>query len=355
MNSVTADIIALFIAAVVPPVGVYYVTRGILGMLGKIGAPIDNGLKKMSKAGQEKAMQGRIGEFAEDQKRRKEVRRFQGRAGNGALSQWGRDEKRSGTLRGRAATWLGTRQKAFDERYGSAVGGTRGAALATQGIHKAFDEDVSAYKTTMSDKTNDELLEMMEDTSLSEEQRAAAAGLVMSRSHRGSHIKALRIAGKQMRNGDAKEKSIMSSVQKQMASDMKARPWALGDEESGKLLTGQYSGDIDDAVRSRAGGKLSASGLANMDPDEMKMVHSAAMKKAGEGGLTDEQAANVVQKIREARNNPQLNDLIKPEAAKLHDEILARHGHLVPELNTATPVVANGAPNATPGNDDYQI
>ena len=117
MNSVTADIIALFIAAVVPPVGVYYVTRGILGMLGKIGAPIDSGLKKIGKAGQEKAMQGRIGEFAEDQKRRKEVRKFQRRAGNGALAQWGRDEKRSGTLRGRAATWLGTRQKAFDERY----------------------------------------------------------------------------------------------------------------------------------------------------------------------------------------------------------------------------------------------
>ncbi|AHB42184.1 hypothetical protein RAAC3_TM7C00001G0322 [Candidatus Saccharibacteria bacterium RAAC3_TM7_1] len=219
----------------------------------------------------------------------------------------------------------------------------RAAAVATQGIHKQFDDDVSAFKTTLTSASNDQLIGMISDTALSSEQRAAAAGLVMSRSHRESHIRALDIATKLMNEadttGNSKEVEALSSVQKQMAYDMKDKPWALGDQATGQLVEGKLGQvmhdsdgkimkdakgnplrvtDMQEEINKRVGTKLSAASLASMNPDEMKRIHKAALN----GELNDSQKASLKTAINEARSNPQINNLIKPEAKVLHDAIL---------------------------------
>ena len=219
----------------------------------------------------------------------------------------------------------------------------RAAAVATQGIHKQFDDDVSAFKTTLTSASNDQLIDMISNTALSSEQRAAAAGLVMSRSHRESHIRALDVATKLMNKadtaGNSGEVETLSSVQKQMAYDMKDKPWALGDQATGQLVEGKLGQvmhdsdgkimkdargkplrvtDMQEEINKRVGTKLSAASLANMNPDEMKRIHKAAIT----GQLNDAQKASLKTAINEARSNPQINNLIKPEAKDLHDAIL---------------------------------
>src|SRR5690606_19297851 len=77
--------------------------------------------------------------------------------------------------------------------------------------------------------------------------------------------------------------------------------------------------------------KMSAASVANMNPDETRRIYEDAISQQG---LKDDQAVSLVTAIREARDNPQMNALIKPEARIMHDKILARYGDRVDQLSS---------------------
>ena len=213
----------------------------------------------------------------------------------------------------------------FDRsRLGKYVGGDRGAAFATEAEHKIFNEEVGRQKSTLSGMKNEDLLKILEDGTGSTEYQAAAAGIVMSRDHRESHLKALDIAGR--RGKDSKDGAI-GDIQKQMSADMKDKPFALGDRAAGALQTGNYGknpadstdGDISGSLKERVGTKLSAANLASMNPDEMNAIHALATS----GSLSSDELKNLKAQITLARGNEQLKGLIKPQATSQHDDILS--------------------------------
>lgn len=308
---------------------------------------------------------GRWGEAKTARHARKQLRQVNRRLGNGRLATLGKSRAAQGRVGGGTMAFIGAAGSKFDKTAaGRYLGGSRGQAAATSALFKEFDEEVSRQKTLASGRSNEDLLKDLESGKGGDEYQAAIAGVIMSRSHRESHLKALDIMGK--RNtaaeaaGDQKELETVSNIQKQMSQDMKSKPWALGDQATGQLVNGTYGrktnhegieqeqyGDIEKELEHRIGTKLSASSLANMDPDEMKRISAAA-----DSGLDDVKATSLVKAIREARANPQLDGLIKPEARQQHDRILEKYGSLVPEAPStsapATPATGGTtAPSAT--------
>ena len=345
-GDLVTQIMALGIMAV-PLFAVPIVLKGAMAATGTVGARLSNLQDRANRNALNAAKSGRLGEAKAAHDRSRQNRRFARRRGEGRLAQWG--ERNSDSRVGRAAQWIGTRQRAFDESsMGQKLGGTRGAALATQGMHKQFDDDVSAFKTTMSSKSNEELVAMVGNKSLSTEQRAAAAGMIMSRSHRESHLQALSSVRQQMEDAekanDTQTMSALSSVQMQMAHDMKEKPFGLGDQSTGQLVDGSYgkehtdengkarrAEDVFDELKSRVGTKLSAQSLATMNPDEMRHIYEDAMN----GQLSAPQLNNLASMINETRSNKQMDALVKPEARALHDQILARQAELKAQQDAA--------------------
>jgi hypothetical protein len=331
-NSTLLQLISLGVLAV-PLLAVPALLKGSLSAAGGVGAKLAGLQDRANKRGLRGIKEGRIGEAKAAWDRSRQNNRFKRRTGEGKLATWGRS--REGKI-GNAAEWLGTRQKAFDSSSaGAKLGGTRGAAVATQGIFKQYDEDVAAFKTTMSGKSNEALIEMIKNSGLSSEQRAAAAGMIMSRDHRESHLEALHAVGqaaqKAEANNDTGELGTLSDIQKQMSHDMKDKPWALGDQAAGQLVNGVYGrsvnhegkeqprfGDINEEIKDRVGKKLSAASIAKMNPDEMNRIRDNAIN----GELDDKQLANLAATIEAARANPQMNDLIKSQEAEKHQVIL---------------------------------
>lgn len=248
----------------------------------------------------------------------------------------------------------------------------RAAAIATQGMHKQFDDDVSAFKTTMTSKSNDALLEMISSPGLSTEQRSAAAGIIMSRDHRESHLKALDAVGHASRQAEDASKSVedpkkaaeaklelesLSNIQKQMSHDMKDKPWALGDQAAGQLVNGVYGrsvnhedkaqqqfGDITQEIKDRVEKKLSAASIAKMNPDEMTRI----LNLTEDGELNDAQLVKLQSSIKAARANPQMNDLIKSQEAEKHDKILKYITDNRPDLIAVDPAPMQASPNPAP-------
>jgi hypothetical protein len=325
-------IVALGVLAL-PLFAVPLILKGAMGAAGTLGTRLSGLQDRSNRFSSNKLKSSRFGEAKEAFERNRQVSKFRRRTGQGKIAKWGED--RGGAI-GNAATWIGTRQKAFDSSsIGGKLGGTRGAAVATQGIHKQFDEDVAAFKTTMSGKSNEALIEIIRNQSLGSEQRAAAAGMIMSRDHRESHLQALHAVGQASTRaevtGDQKELDTLSDIQKQMSHDMKDKPWALGDQAAGQLVNGVYGrsvnhegkaqpkfGDIDAEIKDRVGKKLSAASIAKMNPDEMNHILDSALGNE----LNDVQLTKLKSSIEAARANPQMNDLIKSQEAVKHQQIL---------------------------------
>jgi hypothetical protein len=329
-------IVALAVLGI-PLFAVPALIKGSLAAAGSIGAKIGGLQDKAVGRGIKGVKNGRLGEAKTAYDRNRQNSKFKRRAGEGRLAKWG--ENRGGKL-GKTAAWAGTRQRAFDNStIGRKVGGTRGAAVATQGIHKNFDEDVSAFKSTLSGTSNETILKELDSGKGSDEYKAALAGTIMSRDHRDSHIEALRIVGKQARKaestGDTSGAESASMVQKQMAQDMKSKPWALGDQATGQLVNGTYGlsqshtgeaqtqyGNIDEEMKTRVGTKLSTKSLADMNPDEMRAIHEMATGTHKSGVTLDQkEISNLKDKITDLRTSRYKDD-IKPEAKQWHDSIL---------------------------------
>ena len=329
-------IVALGVLAI-PLFAVPALLKGSLSAAGSVGAKLSSLGDKSTKFAGKKAMEGRLGEAKASWDRGRQTSRFKRRAGEGRLTKWG--ESRGGKF-GSAVAWAGTRQRAFDQsKLGAKLGGTRGAAVATQGIHKQFDEDVSAFKSTLTGTSNDTLVKTLEKGEGSDEYLAAVAGEIMSRDHRDSHVAALRVIGRKARaaeaSGDENAKETISNIQKQMTHDMKDKPWALGDEATGQLGNGTYGlstshtdepqtqyGNIDEEIKDRVGKKLSAKNLADMNPDEMRAIYEMATGTHASGVTLDPpEINNLKQKIADLRLSRYKDD-VKPQAKAWHDNIL---------------------------------
>ena len=235
---------------------------------------------------------------------------------------------------------------------------TRAAAQATQVGFKQFDEDVDAYKTTLTSMSNDDLVKKLASGEGSAEYQSAVAGTIMSRDHRDSHIAALRIMGGRAREaeaaGDKTAMKVITDVEKQMSHDMKDKPWALGDQAAGQLQNGTYGyseshtgekqeqlGDIDAEMKDRVLKKLSTQSLANMNPDELKAIYRMADNtQPGGAKLSEAAIANLTQKISDIRVSRYKDD-IKPEAQVLFDEIQKQHGN--PPPTSARPTAQSAA------------
>jgi hypothetical protein len=255
-------------------------------------------------------------------------------------------------------------------------GQVRAEALATQRTFKQFDDDVAAFKTTQTNDTHAKLLEKAGNKSLSIEERSAAAGSIASRSFRAGHNEVLDQVYSQMQDADtelrAAEQSgdqariasarsqvdAASTIQKQLIHDLKDKPFALGDRAMGQLGEGRFgraSEKLDAAgqpirdasgnkqydapllspreeLRVRVGSKLTAQGLATINPDDLKLIHSDAVGD----NLNDSQLQNLVNQIAAARANDDTAVLIKPEASERFDEILlkANEKGITPVLRT---------------------
>lgn len=233
---------------------------------------------------------------------------------------------------------------------GSKYSGKFGDRIVASGFalaDKEWDEEVGRQKTSMTSMDHAELLKIMKDKSATAERRAAAAGTIMGRDFREGHLQALEAAGQLGRTDD----KDVGGIQKQMAHDMKDKPFALGDQAAGQLGIGTYGkpqpprpdgstppqlGDIDTELADRVGAKLSGANLAGMNPDELKRMHAMAqnrnktpeelaqLRREGKTAtaLSDEQLSNFQGAILEARGNEQYRSNIKPEAAEIHEKIL---------------------------------
>lgn len=158
------------------------------------------------------------------------------------------------------------------DRYGA----TRAQASAIQADFKAFDEHVAAEKALLSDSgvladtggglspAAGSLDAMVRDTSLSVEQRSAAASRLISTGADKNIHEMLNYLGT---TSDAGADTVM----KQVGADIGARrPKSLGQADVSALTTGTYSGDFDTKVIGRIhNGKQSGESLSSASADEL--------------------------------------------------------------------------------------
>lgn len=314
-------IVALGVMAI-PLFAVPALLKGAMAGAGSIGARLqgmaDKSQSRASAKGKARFNESAAGQYMQYRQQRKATNRALSRGGQ----KTGSNKNPLNWRRNATAAVMGR----VNNSSLSGGFGDRLAAAGTALADKEWDEEVGRQKTSMSSMSNEKLLEVMADKSASHERRAAAAGMVMSRGHRGSHLKALEIAHSG-RGGDDAE--AMHGIQKQMAHDMKDSPFALGDQSAGALQTGDYgskdsSGTVAhmsprEELKKRVGTKLSAKGVASMNPDELKSIH----KMARNGELSASELTNLQAKITEMRTDPQYMGSEKPEATLLYDELLS--------------------------------
>ena len=312
----TLKIVAAGVLAV-PLFAVPVLLKGSMAAAGSVGGKIAGLQDKANSRAARSVKEGRLGEAKGAFDARRRERRLNRRVGDGRM---------------------GRINKAIDRsRVGRYIGGDRGAAAATAAVHHEFDEEVGRQKTLLSGRSNESLLEDLRTGKGSTEYQAAVAGTLMSRNHRESHLQALDIMRARNQqaeaSGDHKALETASSVQKQMAGDMKDKPWALGDQAAGQLVEGTYgrsqsqSGEtqthftnsIQDQLQDRVGTKLSAQSLATMNPDEMNRIHAAAVN----GDLSRDQMDKLRSAITAIRSNKQMAALVKPEANAQFDQLMA--------------------------------
>ncbi len=295
---------------------------GSLSAAGSIGAKVGNLSNRLNKGAASKGKarfdQSALGQYRGYRRTERDKRRALTQAG----VYEGRNPLRKAASKAQGAFYGSERSGAFGDRIIAS-----GTALAD----KEWDDEVKRQKTSMTGKNHQELMAIMRDSTATAEKRAAAAGTIMSRDYRAGHLEALQAAGQLGRSND----KDIGGIQKQMAYDMKDKPFALGDQAAGQLGIGTYGkpqpagpdgkvpeqlGDLNSEFKDRLGKKLSASGLASMNPDELKLAH----KMATGGELDSAQLGNLQRSIAAARSDDRLKVLIKPEAEKLHNEILSQ-------------------------------
>lgn len=247
--------------------------------------------------------ESRLGEFAADQKRRAQLRRANARAGKGLLVRGG---TRLGGPVGNALKWAGSRGKAFDDRFGQALGTQSGAARAVAEIDAATEKAVTDQGATMDDLSNERLLEVAQTSSLPAVRRAAALRrLVETGGHQ--HIQSAYdyLMKEGSKEGPDRDKNI-GDVQKLAASSLLSRkPTGVGASSANAMRSGTMKGaGYNQSLRQRLRDKkINAQDFANMDVDDH--ARFAQMKAANK--LDDADSAMLSSLLSDVQSNKNLH------------------------------------------------
>lgn len=320
------QITALGVMAI-PLFAVPFALKGALSATGSLGAKLGGGF--------DRAM-GAAGKDSKDKfKRRSENIEAKMAAKGGALGAVGGFRNRRAFRRKSIeADTARLQDEALSEHVlGSSRYSTRQQAAAYHAVDKAWDENVKAHQALYSSKSAapQQLLSDMEDKNLSQEQRAAAAGMLMKGS-RGSQNEAIRSAVKMAQSGEN-----VDGVQKQMAADMGSRkPMGLGAGAAAELARGKLgtnpqqpdedkppgtdsSYNFDNEIAKRAVGKVSAASIPDLDPDDLGEI----LKAASEGRIQGNDLKTLHENINTAISDERINTRIDDTARAYLDQIRA--------------------------------
>ncbi len=215
------------------------------------------------------------------------------------------------------------------------AGVTQARATAFQAIVEAQNKGVAAATMLLSRTDNDVLLgdgpeglaapDILDRPS---EQISAIGSTIAGRMHQKSHIRlweqmgtlqrqaesllaAATASGDQAMIDDAKDKlGKVKDLQQQVKGDKKRIPFGAGDFDQGQLDVGEYDGNIYDSTRKRIMTHMSGKRLAEMDPDDMRLI----FEMAREGQLDQGHMA----KIAKAYNEWQTDDNLKSSLEDKH-------------------------------------
>jgi len=223
----------------------------------------------------------------------------------------------------------------------SLIGSDRGAILAAEADTKLFDEEVGLQQTALKGKNEGQWLDIMKN-SKSEHERAAAAGLVMKSGSRGAQLAALETVRGLSASGD----KHAANMQKQMYADMSGKPFALGNQSAAELREGTYGSTAASGSRTvsqefdqRVATKLTAEGLASMDPDEVDL----ATRMAKDGQLSSEAMQSLTSNIQSVRDDEILNKKVGAKTNQSFNEILAASQSTSQPSGAATPPANGGS------------
>lgn len=318
-NGDDSQLLAIVALAVlgIPLFAVPALIKGSLAAAGSIGAKIGGLQDKATKSGGRK-LKGRydesaLGQFNKYRQGEKTKKR--------ALTRSGQYDGKNPLRRKLSKGFGAANASRFTGKFGDRL-----TAAGTSLAEKEHDEEVGRQKTalTSANMTNDQLNDIVRDKTGTTEHQAAAASLIASRSDRGAQqelFKTLHARGGDSNDGAAR------TVQKQVAHDMKDKPFGLGDKSLGDLQTGGYGAQrqdgstapsFDEEFQTRLGTKLNAESLSKLKPEETGKM----LEMAEKGQLTAPQLANVKKAISDARENNLYRNNIKAEDHAKHDRIL---------------------------------
>ncbi|MBC7512033.1 hypothetical protein H7142_00015, partial [Candidatus Saccharibacteria bacterium] len=209
------------------------------------------------------------------------------------------------------------------------AGITQARATAFQAIVEAQNKGVAAATMLLSRTENDDLLgagpeglaapDILDRPS---EQISAIGSTIAGRMHQKSHIRLWEQMGKLQRDAeklvadatnpneltDAKEKlGKVKDLQQQVMGDKKRTPFGAGDYDQGQLVVGEYDGNIYDSTRKRIMTHMSGKRLAEMDPDDMRLI----FEMAREGQLDQGHMAKIAKAYQEWQTDDNLKSSLE--------------------------------------------
>lgn len=192
------------------------------------------------------------------------------------------------------------------------AGKSRAQSQARSTIVRAFNQSVGEQKDTMSNlKVDDDpitheagLRKLYQDSSLSEERRAAAISKVFEVGSADDVREAIDFIAKDDPSWSDKEKSAIKSMRQQTRADVGSRkPIGLGNQAMSNLAVGAELGmTVEESLESRVrAGKITAEMIAQAPVEEARMLQGLTAKLKG-----DPEFKKLQQQIVAFRTNPQL-------------------------------------------------
>ncbi|HEY0964877.1 MAG TPA: hypothetical protein VGE13_00155 [Candidatus Saccharimonadales bacterium] len=326
-DDILLQLTALAVTAL-PLFAVPMLLKGALGGLGSVGAKLSGGLNKATGMAGGNA-KGAVKRRAENVEAR--MAGYEGRGGRFVRGVGGFRNRRAFGRKSLETDTARRQQSALSQHVAESGNyNERQQAEARSALLKEYNEEVGREKTTMSDLKHDELMAIVKDKKASAERRAAAAGVIGSRSYRKGHQELLDELGRE--DHEERGSEALKTIQQQAAYDMKDMPKGMGDGDKSALGEGRFvkptgvsaSGQKrtvsqESMLERLHEGKLSDQAFATLDPDDLKIVED--LKKGGH--LTPEAQKSIddiVDRLRRPEN-ANIYAASKDNARKIHDAL----------------------------------
>lgn len=272
-------IVALAVLGI-PLFAVPSLVKGALSAAGSIGARIGKLQDMSNKGALNSAKNGRLGEAWGAHQARRQQNKVGARMGKGRMTRvGGLLEKRGGKI----GAAVGSRMQKYDVAkigaefdktpVGSYLGGTRGAAAATAAYHKAAGEEVDRQQTLLSEKSGNDLVEMLEKGGMSTEQEAAVHRQI-AKVGGDKHVQ--KAVDHMMRTRDSGGAHARDVQQLSAEALLKRKPSGMGSEDANKLINGSLGEGTNgvegykDLLQERVQkGKFGAKDYAAMGKDDL--------------------------------------------------------------------------------------